>query len=99
MNARTVLLGLLLTACGGQGTPAEGPAAGDAAAAAEAVRQDDTVVRVATTARRIEANPDDVEAILREDGWLRADFEAALYSIAADAEQARRYRDLLASPQ
>jgi hypothetical protein len=84
---------LALIACGGGETaaPPEGEGEVKTEAPAEAPIPEN-VQKAATIADAIEKDPSRAEAILQENGTTRADFEAQLYDIASDPDQAAAYK-------
>lgn len=53
------------------------------------------VDKVATLAKKIEADPDQAETLLREAGTTRKQFETDLYKIAEDPEASAAYAKAL----
>jgi hypothetical protein len=85
---------LALIACGGGETAA--PPEGEGEVKTEAPPAEapipENVQKAATIADAIEKEPGRAEAILQENGTTRADFEAQLYDIASDPDQAAAYK-------
>lgn len=53
------------------------------------------VAKIAAIAKKIEADPSKVDAILKEAGTTRKAFEADLYTIAEDADASAAYEKAL----
>lgn len=77
-----------LVACGGE--PAATPAPEPVVVAAPDPATD-KAARIAAISVEIRANPDGYEAILKKHGMTSAQFEVALYEIAADPALSARY--------
>jgi hypothetical protein len=81
-------LGMLLAACSGGETTAPGTETPTEVAADPAT---DKAAKVAAISLEIKADPDGYEAILTKHGMTSAEFEIALYEIAADPALTARY--------
>jgi hypothetical protein len=75
---------LTLSACGGDVATSSG-ASVDAAQARE----------LGAIAKRIQSNPEQADATLKEAGLSRAQFEAAVYTIASDPALSKAYASAL----
>ena len=91
MNRYAWILGFALVACGGN---AEAPA-NDGTEEAAKGEKDASPAGVAKVAKAIKATPDKQDDILKTNGWTAAEFETALWDIAADPAKSEAYRKAL----
>ena len=92
-----LVLTTALSGCSGPGTEhPDKPVAPQAAVEqTSAADPSDPVLRAVAVAREIEADPEDLDAILKRHGLTAEAFEDLLYEISSDPEQSKAYNTAL----
>jgi hypothetical protein len=86
-----LIVSVALLGCGGS----EVQTSDDAATPQAATAVSETVSKAVAVAKQIEANPDDIDAILEQHGLTVETFEDMLYEISSDPELSEAYNAAL----